>query len=74
MINIRSCTSNRELRISRTSDSYLLAKLIGFPVSAKVEVCVEPGNAVAFQAFLVTWASAVGHGLAQESGSRLKEI
>lgn len=44
MITIRSCTSNRELRISRARDSYLLAELAGFPVSAKVEVWVETGD------------------------------
>lgn len=52
MINIRSCSSNRELRVSRASDSYLLAELAGFPVSAKVEVWVETGDAAALQAFL----------------------
>jgi len=52
MINIRSCTSNRELRISCASASYLLAELTGFPVSAKVEVWVETGDAAGLQAFL----------------------
>lgn len=52
MINIRSCSSNRELRISRASDSCLLAELTGFPVSAKVEVWGETGDAAALQAFL----------------------
>jgi len=52
MIHIRSCSSNRELRISRASDSYLLAELAGFPVSAKVEVWVETGDAAGLQAFL----------------------
>lgn len=52
MIYIRSCSSNRELRISHASDSYLLAELTGFPVSAKVEVWVETGDAAALQAFL----------------------
>lgn len=51
MINIRSCTSNRALRISCESDSYLLAELTGFPVSAKVEVWVETGDAAGLQAF-----------------------
>jgi hypothetical protein len=53
MINIRSCTSNRELRISYARDSYLLVELVGFPVSASVEVWVETGDAANFQAFLV---------------------
>ena len=52
MINIRSCTSNRELRISCASDSYLLAELTGFSVSARVEVWVETGDAAGLQAFL----------------------
>ncbi|WP_370663419.1 DUF6228 family protein [Massilia rhizosphaerae] len=52
MINIRSCSSNRELRISCASGSYLLAELVGFPVSAKVEVWVETGDAPGLQAFL----------------------
>lgn len=52
MINIRSCSSNRELRISRASDSYLLAELVGSPVSAKVEVWVQTGDAAGLQAFL----------------------
>jgi hypothetical protein len=52
MINIRSCSSNRELKISCESDSYLLAELTGFPVSAKVEVWVETGDAAGLQAFL----------------------
>jgi hypothetical protein len=52
MINIRSCSSNRELRISCESDSNLLAELVGFPVSAKVEVWVENGDAAGLQAFL----------------------
>lgn len=52
MINIRSCSSNRELRISCASDSYLLAELVGSPVSAKVEVWVETGDAAGLQAFL----------------------
>lgn len=52
MIKIRSCSSNRELRITRASDSYLLAELNGFPVSAKVEVWAETGDAAGLQAFL----------------------
>lgn len=52
MINIRSCTSNRELRISYARDSYLLVELVGFPVSASVEVWVETGGAASLQAFL----------------------
>jgi len=52
MIHIRSCSSNRELKISRASDSYLLAELTGFPVSAKVEVWFETGDAAGLQAFL----------------------
>jgi len=52
MIYIRSCSSNRELKISHASDSYLLAELTGFPVSAKVEVWVETGDAAGLQAFL----------------------
>lgn len=51
MINIRSCTSNRELRISYARDSYLLAELAGYPVSASVEVWVETGDAAGLQAF-----------------------
>lgn len=52
MIDIRSCSSNRELKISHASDSYLLVELTGFPVSAKVEVWVETGDAAGLQAFL----------------------
>jgi hypothetical protein len=52
MINIRSCSSNRELKISCGGDSYLLAELVGFPVSATVEVWVETGDAAGLQAFL----------------------
>lgn len=52
MINIRSCISNRELKISYASDSYLLAELTGFHVSAKIEVWVETGDAAGLQAFL----------------------
>ncbi len=52
MINIRSCSSNRELRISCASDSRLLAELVGFPVSVKVEVWVETGDAARLQSFL----------------------
>ena len=52
MINIRSCSSNRELKISRASESCLLAELTGFSVSAKVEVWVETGDAAGLQAFL----------------------
>ncbi len=52
MINIRSCTSNRGLRISYARDSYLLVELAGFPVSASVEVWVETGDAARLQAFL----------------------
>ena len=51
MIYIRSCSSNRELKISHASDSYLLAELTGFSVSAKVEVWVETGDAAGLQAF-----------------------
>jgi hypothetical protein len=52
MINIRSRSANRELRIGYARDSYLLAELAGFPVSAKVEVWVENGDAAGLQAFL----------------------
>ena len=52
MITIRSCTSNRELRIRHARDSYLLVELAGFPVSASVEVWVETGDAAGLQAFL----------------------
>jgi len=52
MINIRSCSSNRELRISCAGGSYLLAELVGFPVSAKVEVWVETGDAAGLEVFL----------------------
>jgi hypothetical protein len=52
MINIRSCSSNRELRITYASDLYLVVELIGFPVSAKAEVWVETGDAAGLQAFL----------------------
>ena len=52
MINIRSCSSNRELKISCASNSYLLVELAGFPVSAKVEVWAETGDAAGLQAFL----------------------
>jgi len=66
MINIRSCSSNRELRISCASGSYLLAELVGFPVSAKVEVWVETGDAAGLEAFLAEVGAAVG----STSGSR----
>jgi hypothetical protein len=52
MINIRSCTSNRELKISCARDSYLLVELAGFPVSASVKVWVENGEASGLRAFL----------------------
>ena len=52
MINIRSCSSNRELKISCASNSYLLVELASFPVSAKVEVWAETGDAAGLQAFL----------------------
>lgn len=51
MVIIRSCSSDRELRISCANDACLLAELIGFPVSAKVEVWAEPGDAAELHAF-----------------------
>lgn len=74
MINIRSCSSNRELRISCASDSYLLAELVGIPVSAKVEVWVETAMLPGFKRSLPGLASMVDHGLAHGNGSRLKGI
>lgn len=53
MISIRSCSSNRELRITYTSDSHLVAELVGFSVSARLEVWLETGDAAGLQAFLV---------------------
>lgn len=52
MINIRSCSSNRELNISCPSESCLLVELVGFPVAAKVEVWAETDDAAGLQAFL----------------------
>lgn len=52
MIIIRSCSSNRELNISRKSDSSLLIELAGYPVSAQVEVWAETGDAAGLHAFL----------------------
>ena len=52
MISIRSCSSNRELKIRYGSDPYLQVELASFPVSAKVEVWVETGDAAGLQAFL----------------------
>jgi hypothetical protein len=60
MIIIRSCSSNRELRISCASGSYLLAELAGFPASAKVEVWAETGDAAGLQAFLADLGNQVG--------------
>jgi hypothetical protein len=52
MINIHSCSSNRELKISCVRDSYLLVELAGFPVSARGEVWAETGDAAGLKAFL----------------------
>jgi hypothetical protein len=52
MFSIRSCCSNHELKVTFAGDSYLLVELAGFPVSARVEVWAETGDAAGFQAFL----------------------
>ena len=52
MISIRSCSSNRELKINFADESCLQIELVGFPVSAQLEVWTETDDAIDFQNFL----------------------
>jgi hypothetical protein len=74
MFSIRSCSSNRELKIIFASDSYLLVELAGFPVSATVEVWPEPVTQLDFKLFLLMLENKVELGVVGGSGSRSKEI
>jgi hypothetical protein len=74
MIYIRSCSSNRELKISQASDSYLMAEFTGFPVSAKLKSGSKPATLPDFKRSLPTLASKFGPGVVRRSGSRLKVI
>jgi hypothetical protein len=70
-INIRSCSSNRELRIACAASS-LLVELVGPLCLQRSERGSKPTIQADFKRSLLTLANRVAHGVAQRRGGSIE--